>query len=245
LIALAAAAALAGATVQSATGFGFALIASPALFAVLSPYEAVSALLLMGLLLNVLVLMDRSGVARWRTIAPMLAFGVPGLAAGAALLSAVSKPVLQVAVGASVVVAAALQSRAEGRQPEPHEPSLGSAAAVGFTSGAMTTATSVSGPPIVLWLRAQGLPPAEVRASLAASFLALNLAGGVAVLVAGGADSLAEPDVLLPLLALVAIGHVVGARLFRRIDQDRFRSLVLALVVAAGVASAVAGLASL
>jgi len=37
-MALAAAAALVGAAVQSATGFGFALILSPALFAALEPY---------------------------------------------------------------------------------------------------------------------------------------------------------------------------------------------------------------
>jgi uncharacterized protein len=240
-MALAAAAALVGATVQSATGFGFALIAGPALFAVLSPYEAVSALLVLGLLLNVLMLVDRAGVPRWRTIAPMLAFALPGLAGGAALLSALPKADLQIAVGIAVVVAAVLQRRAV----TVHEPSLGSAAGVGLVSGALTTATSVSGPPIVLWLRAQGLAPSEVRASLAASFMVLNLTGAAALLVAGGAGKLADPGVLVPLLALVAVGHLVGLRAHSRLDQERFRSLVLGLVVAAGAASVVAGAVSL
>ena len=53
---LAAAAAFTGASVQSATGFGFALVLSPALFAVLEPFEAVWALLVLGLVLNLLVL---------------------------------------------------------------------------------------------------------------------------------------------------------------------------------------------
>jgi uncharacterized membrane protein YfcA len=48
-MALAAAAALVGAAVQSATGFGFALILSPALLTALDPYEAVTALLALGL----------------------------------------------------------------------------------------------------------------------------------------------------------------------------------------------------
>jgi uncharacterized protein len=245
-MALAAAAALAGATVQSATGFGFALIAGPALFAVLSPYEAVTALLLLGLLLNVLVLLDRAGRARWRTIAPMLGFALPGLAAGAAVLSALPKPALQIAVGLAVVVAALVQQRLEVRGAAPsHEPTLGSAAAVGLASGALTTSTSVSGPPIVLWLRAQALSPGELRASLAGSFLALNLAGAVALLLARGAGELAGPGLLLPLLGLVAVGHAVGARAHARLDQARFRSVVLALVLAAGTASAAAGLVSL
>ncbi len=49
MIALAAVAALVGAAVQSATGFGFALLLCPALFAVVDPYEAVTALLALGL----------------------------------------------------------------------------------------------------------------------------------------------------------------------------------------------------
>ena len=42
---LAAVAAFAGAFVQSATGMGFALVLSPALFAVMDPEEAVTAVL--------------------------------------------------------------------------------------------------------------------------------------------------------------------------------------------------------
>ena len=72
---LAAAAALLGAAVQSATGFGFALILSPALLAVLDPYEAVTALLVLGLALNLLVLFDGG------TPGPVLAGLVPVLAA--------------------------------------------------------------------------------------------------------------------------------------------------------------------
>jgi uncharacterized membrane protein YfcA len=45
---LAALAAFAGAFVQSATGMGFALVLSPALFAVMDPEEAVTAVLILG-----------------------------------------------------------------------------------------------------------------------------------------------------------------------------------------------------
>jgi uncharacterized membrane protein YfcA len=70
---LAAAATLAGAAVQSATGFGFALVASPALFAVLDPYEAVTAIAALGVALNVLVLADGGpGPVLWRGLVPLL-----------------------------------------------------------------------------------------------------------------------------------------------------------------------------
>ena len=50
-IALAALAVFVGAALQSATGFGFALVAAPVLFALLGPREAVTAGVLLGLVL--------------------------------------------------------------------------------------------------------------------------------------------------------------------------------------------------
>jgi uncharacterized membrane protein YfcA len=241
---LAAAATFAGASVQSATGFGFALVLGPALFAVVEPREAVSALLVLGLALNLLVLIGRDGrrAVRWRALRPALLAALPGLGLGVILLAALPKPALQVAVGVCVLVAAAVQLR------RPHvdartASSLPAASAVGFASGALTTSTSVSGPPLVLWLEAQGVSPEELRASLAAAFLALNLSGAAVVLAAAGEGDFAGPGLLAPLLALALLGHVAGARLFRRLDRQRFRSIALGLVVVAGAASVAAGLA--
>jgi hypothetical protein len=39
----------------------------------------------------------------------------------------------------------------------------------------------------------------------------------------------------------VVAGHAVGSRAFARIDADRYEPLLLAIVVAAGAASVVAG----
>jgi uncharacterized membrane protein YfcA len=240
---LAAVAAFAGAAVQSATGFGFALILGPAIFAVRGPEQAVSALLVLGFALNVLVLADgRRARVPWRWVVIALAAAVPGLVGGALILTALPKPALQAVVGVAVIVAALVQIWAR-PAPARHEPSVVSASAVGLTSGALTTATSVSGPPLVLWFEAQGLPPAEMRTSLSVCFLALNIAGAGALLAAGGTDGVVGPGLVLPLLGLVLLGHLLGARLFRRLDPRRFRALVLGLVLAAGAASLAAGVA--
>jgi uncharacterized protein len=240
-MALAAVAAFAGAAVQSATGFGFALVLSPALFAATDPVEAVTALLVLGLALNLLVLFERGRPEHvdWRALAPMLLAALPGLGLGAWALTQLSKEALQVAVGVAVIAAAGWQLR-QGRR-RPRVPAAAGWAA-GFVSGALTTSISVSGPPIVLWLEARGVRPEEFRASLAASFLVLNLAGGAVLLGAEGTSAL-DVGLVAPLLALVAVGYLLGAILFRRLDRERFFALVLVLVACTGVASVVAGLA--
>ena len=241
-MALAAVAAFAGAAVQSATGFGFALVLSPALFAVMEPVEAVTALLVLGLALNLLVLFEggRPQHVDWRALAPMLLAAVPGLAIGAVALTQLSKEVLQVAVGVAVIAAAGwqLRERARGHRPIPPAAAWGA----GFASGALTTSISVSGPPLVLWLEARRVRPEEFRASLAASFLALNLVGGVVLLAAEGTGAF-DAGAVAVLLALVVAGYALGALAFRRLDRERFFALVLALVAATGVASVLAGLA--
>ena len=231
---LAAVAALVGAAVQSATGFGFALVLSPALFAVMEPAEAVTALLALGAALNLLVLVEGHD-ARWSRLPPLLLPALPGLALGAVVLAALSREPLQIGVGVAVIAAALWQLRhraTAARVPAP---------AAGFLSGVLTTSISISGPPIVLWLEAQALSPAEFRATLAAVFLALNVAGWAVLGVAG--DATADLGELALLLALVVVGYALGALAFRRLDHERFYRIVLALVIVTGLASVVAGLA--
>ena len=241
-MALAAVGAFAGAAVQSATGFGFALVLSPALFAVMDdPVEAVTALLVLGLALNLLVLFEggRPEHVDWRALAPMLVAALPGLVVGAVALTELSKEVLQVTVGVAVIAAAGWQLRR--REGHTH---LSPAAAwgAGFASGALTTSISVSGPPLVLWLEARGVRPEEFRASLAASFLALNLAGGIVLLAAEGSGAF-DAGAVAALLVLVIAGYALGAVAFRRLDREKFFKLVLVLVALTGSASVVAGLA--
>jgi uncharacterized protein len=243
-MALAAGAALVGAFVQSTTGFGFALVLSPALFAVMDPVEAVMALLVLGVALSLLVLFERGRPEHvdWRALAPMLVAALPGLAVGAVALTQLSKEALQVAVGVAVVAVAAWQLRRRRRGGGRRRLSRGAGIGAGFVSGALTTSINVNGPPIVLWLEARGASPEEFRASLAATFLALDLSGGALLLVAQGSGSI-KLGTVAPLLGLVVAGYALGALAFRRLNRERFYTLVLALVACTGVASIVAGLA--
>ena len=65
-VALVAVAALVAAVVQAATGLGFALVLSPAVFALLEPESAVVAITVLGLALNGLVLFAERRRRRWR-----------------------------------------------------------------------------------------------------------------------------------------------------------------------------------
>jgi uncharacterized protein len=232
-MALAAVAAFAGAAIQSASGMGFALVLSPALFAVMEPEEAVTAVLLLGAALCLLVLIESRRVAT-HGLGRLLVPAVPGLLVGVVVLAVLSKQALQIGVGVAVIAAAAwqLRHRAAVRIP---------ATAAGFLSGVLTTSISVNGPPLALWLESQAVPPPRFRATLAAAFLILDIAGIGLIAAREGADVI-DPGRLGPLLACVLVGYALGAVAFRRLDAERFSTIVLSLVICTGVASVVAGL---
>lgn len=230
---LAALAAFAGAAVQSASGLGFALVLSPALFAVMDPEEAVTAVLLLGAALCVLVLIESHRVAT-HGLGRLLVPALPGLVGGVVLLALLSKQSLQIGVGVTVIAAAAwqLRHRAAVRIP---------AAVAGFLAGVLTTSLSVNGPPLALWLESQSVPPPRFRATLAAAFLILDIAG-VALIVSREGTDVVDLGELGPLLACVLAGYALGAVAFRRLDAERFSTVVLMLVVCTGLASVAAGI---
>jgi uncharacterized membrane protein YfcA len=240
---------LLGAAVQSATGFGFALISGPALVALLEPAQAVTALLVLGVVVNLLVLVGRrtEGAVRWPDVARVVVAALPGLAGGALLLGVVAKPVLQGVVGGGVLLAVAVQvwrRPPATSRPGPRRPPRGSAVAVGLLVGVLTTTTGTNGPPLVLWLERQRLAPADARRTISAVFLALNVLGAVALAAVGRGGAGARPVLLGVLLAGTVTGHLAGAAVFRRMDPARFRTAGLVLCTLAGlaaIASAVTG----
>lgn len=237
---------LLGATLQSATGFGFALVAGPVLFGALGSAEAVTTLLVVGAVLNALVLFGerRRPAVRWAELGTLLTAALPGLAAGVVIIGIASKAGLQVAVGIGVLVAVLLQVR------RPALPAGGPASsagtwprvAVGLTVGVLTTTTSTNGPPLVLWFQRLQLSTTAVRDSVTAAFLALNVLGAGTLVLLGGAGPALDPPLVAMLVLVAALGHQAGRFLFRRLDAARFRLAGLVLSTVAGVASIAAGL---
>ena len=223
---------------QSVTGFGFALFVVPVLTVVAGPKVAVVTMTAIG------VPLVAFNAVRWRrdiarAIALLLAgTAVVGMPVGVVLIRTANDRVLAAIVGAVVLILTLAIWR--GLAVPPGRPTL---IAAGVMSGALSTSVGTNGPPLVVALDAERLPPPPFRATLQTIFA---LEGSVAFLTfwAGG---LVTGDVLvataLGIPAAIA-GALAGDRLSARIDRARFRALVLltlALSGAAAVASAVLG----
>lgn len=231
----------AGATLQSAMGFGFALVAGPAVFAVTEPAEAITILLALGTALNLLIMLAerRPSEVRRGEVVRLLAWAAPGVVGGIFILIALSKPTLQVIVGFCVIAAVAVQARSP--RAEPNEGNPVGRAVAGVSAGTLTTTTATAGPPLVLFLQSTGARPEAFRDTMAAILLGLNVMGAVALAFAGGRAELPDLAILAVLIGMVVVGRSAGRILFDRIDPHTFVVAGLGLIVISGLASIVAG----
>jgi uncharacterized protein len=234
-VALAAFAVLLGAALQSATGFGFALVAAPILFALLGPREAVTAGALLALLANALTLATerRRPAVLVRDAGMLVGWALPGLALGALALRELPERPLSALVALAVLAALVGRVRSRGVAVRPrawHAP------VAGASSGALATSTSLSGPPLVFYLLARGAAPAAMRDTLAAVFVAQALLGLPALLATG---TFAVPGSIWALAAAALAGQLLGRRAFAWLHGERYeRAVVVLLAVTALVALA-------
>ncbi len=240
-VALAALAVLVGAALQSATGFGFALVSAPILFALVGPSAAVTTGVLLALVVNLLTLATerRRPAVLTREAAALVAWSVPGLAAGALALRELPERPLSALVALAVLAALALRVRARTRvlQLRPrrwHVPLAGAA------SGALATSTSLSGPPLVFCLLARGAAPLAMRDTLAAIFVAEALLAFPALVVSA---TFVVPAGIWALVGAALAGQLLGRRAFAWLHGERYELAVLVLLAVTALVALAASVA--
>jgi uncharacterized protein len=237
---IAAAAVAAGAALQSATGFGFSIVAAPLVFAVVEPEEAVGLLIVLGSLVNVLTLATEQRRPRpvWRECAVLLAFALPGAVAGVAVLRALDPVALQIAVTAGVIATLAARRLAGSAQT----PTWAGPAA-GLAAGALTTSTTTAGPPLIVYLLGRRLDPVRMRDTIPVCFLGLSVVGVIALAVTGTSGAVPDAGLVALLVPVVIAGHLAGRPLFAALLRSgRYEAVltsVLLVSVAGGLAVAV------
>jgi uncharacterized membrane protein YfcA len=237
-----------GAALQSATGFGFSLLSAPVLYAVLDPKPAVGLLAALGIVVNLLTLLTERRRPRplVREAVTLVGFALPGALVGVVVLRSLDAVALQLLLSVGVVATLAARHLATQRSAfvpvladGPRSRAPWAAPVAGFLSGALSTSTSTSGPPLLLHLLGRGARPSVVRDTLTACFVSLGLVTPLALLVTRTTEAVPERQHVLVLIPAVVVGHLAGRRLFAHLAHgDRYEVVVtgvLLVSVAAGL----------
>jgi uncharacterized protein len=223
-------AALLAGTVTGLTGFGLALISTPLLLFVYEPRVVVVLTTFFSIFINIAVVRDSWREARRPLAGAMFVPSAVGVVAGAEVLRLVDPVYIRLAVGVVVVFSALLLVR------EVRLPGAGTRwgpIVAGGTSGALSTATGLAAPPVVLLLSSRGLPKAEFRSTSALYFLGMSFVG-VAVLAVRGLIEGGDVRLSALLIPAAIVGKVLGTSLLRRFSERTFRAFSLGMVILTG-----------
>jgi uncharacterized membrane protein YfcA len=217
------------ALLQTATGFGFSLIAAPLLLLVYAPQTAIQLNIILGLAVSVIMLPRAAREADAALLRRMALGTLAGAPLGLAIFVSGNVVLLKgivaaLALGLAVLLAFRFQfARSRGRDY-----------GIGAASGLLTTSIGVPGPPLMLYFSGGQFTKQVARATTLTFFL-FAYGGSLAFQVAGSGFAEGVGAAVLLCLPLTLLGVAIGQLIFGFINQLVFVRMIWALLVATGL----------
>ncbi|WP_165366884.1 sulfite exporter TauE/SafE family protein [Aliivibrio finisterrensis] len=222
-----------GSFVQSAIGFGLAIVTAPLLF-LISPNYVPGPIVIVGLFLSIINAYKYKANVSFRGLGYAFLGRIPGSLLGGLLLYYVDAKLLSLWIGVVVLLAVAISLL-----PFRIEPNNSRMTIAGFFSGLFGTSSGIGGPPMALLLQHQEAN--LIRANLSAFFVVSSVIS-LAVQVPAGYMSLNHLYLTLPLLPASVIGYLVAMKVVDRIDKGTIRKVSLVMCSISGIAAIVLGM---
>jgi uncharacterized membrane protein YfcA len=223
--------------VMGLTGFGIALVAMAFLPWLMSPATAVVLLTLYALVFSLAVVVQLRRDLTPGALVDLLLGTLAGTPIGVWVLASLPVSALNRLIGLVLVAVVALElCRVMPRRLVGRAWALGT----GFLSGVLGGAVGTPGPPVIVYATTQGWSPRTVKANTMGFFIvnqAVILAGYWWVGLLTREVLSAATAFALPALA----GMGAGVALFGRLDAERFRRIVFAVLAVSGVLLLVRG----
>lgn len=215
-----------GCAIQTAVGFGMAVIAAP-LIMLLQPQWVPFVLTFTALTLSVMNAWHQRAHLQFSMVLPAAISRIPGTVVGAWFLVSISLAWLHLVVAICVllgVLVSLINIRFEATATR--------MSIAGFFSGFMGTTTSIGGPPMALVL--QHADPKTVRANLGFYFAYACVISMISYAITG----LLTWSVMLTCVSFfpsAVLGFALGKRLHGKVEGEHFRFVILFLCGAASL----------
>jgi uncharacterized membrane protein YfcA len=228
------------AIVRGYSGFGFSLLSITALSLIYPPAKVIPAIFLLEIAASLHLLPSIWKDVHWRSLAFLMAGALIGTPLGVYALANFPQAPMTLALACFVLLATALLWRGFALKTMPSgAATLGVGTATGLANGAF----GMGGPPVVLFYFASPAGNAAGRASLIAYFLFTDVVG-IAFLAREGLVTQQSGLLALIFLPALVLGVWLGSRSFKTADPARFRKIVLLVLAALAIITAVkAGMA--
>jgi uncharacterized membrane protein YfcA len=233
-IAVALIAAVLAGFISGLSGFGYALVSVPLLLLVFEPTTVIVVLAFVGIFTNILVVSDSFREVEVCAVASLLPWSALGLLAGVELLRLVEVVYIEFAAGSLVILFSVMLLR---NMSLPGISGVWGPVIAGGSAGIMSTSTGLGGPPIVMLFATRKLARDIFRATNATYFLVLGSLT-LSLLLVRGMVEWQHLQISALLVPAVVLGKTLGTWLARRLSGANFRTVTLAITLAAGCVGA-------
>jgi len=216
---------------HSLSGFGIALVAMALLPNLVGIQIATPMVALVAITIEIFLLIRYREALNLKAVRPLALSSILGVPIGVWALSGLDERVALVSLGV-VISGYAIYALLRLRLPELHNPLW--AWGAGLMAGILGGAYNTTGPPVILYGNCKDWPPAEFKSNLQGFFLVSSLFITISHALAGNFTPTVWRYYLWTLPA-IAVGILAGISLDRYLDPERFRRVVLVLLVIMGI----------
>ena len=218
-------AALAG-IVQGTVGFGFGMIAMGSISLWLTPKEAVPIVALLCLVVNLTLTWRLRSHLSWQRMSPLIWGSVVGVPIGVTLFTTLNPSLLGLGLGIALLVVCAQQLLTTPKPIDNQTSSRLWGTIAGLGSGILGGAFNTGGPPALMYVGVQPWSKEQTMATLQGLFL-VTCVLQIGLFIWNGTITTAEASRAMTLLLPVMLGVGFGQWMFQRIDQQKFRTILL------------------
>lgn len=214
------------------SGFGAALIFVPLASALVGPKIAVPLLLVVDFIAALGMIPDAWRKADRRDVAIMSIGGLIGVPIGVYVLTIMEPTALRWAIVVLVFALLALIMSGWKYRSEPTPPMT---VGVGLTSGLLSGAAQIGGPPVVAYLLGRAMNHHGVRANIVLYFAVQSVFSAISYF-AGGLITREVLTLAIVVTPVFAGAIWLGSHMFSRSDERFFRRVCFGLIAAAAIA---------
>lgn len=212
--------------IQSLTGFGFAIVSTPLLIMVYDPKEVVVILQVLSVILDTVFVFFIKENIDWKFLKPLLIGSIIGHPIGILIYLFIPVIGLKIFIATIILLFLAMTKLYTQKVQE----TTAKTSIVGCLSGILNTSTSMSGPPLILYLTASKRDKASLRATCIAYFTIINYFGIFSFFVAGKDFTFAISQSIY-ILPFCFIALWIGNKIFPYISQKVFNLIVFFMLL--------------
>ncbi|WP_019240875.1 MULTISPECIES: sulfite exporter TauE/SafE family protein [Bacillus] len=214
---------------QTSTGFGFSIMATPFLLLLFSPEEAVQITIILSLLISVSLIRKIRKEIDLVLLKRLTIGSIVGVPFGVAIFMTMNINTIKLGVSLILLLLTVLficQFKIKATNTRDF--------IVGGISGILTTSIGMPGPPLLLYFTGTNAKKEKIRATTLAFFLVIYFISLITQIIFTGTNKLVWESSLYA-IPVVCIGLYIGQILFTWISQKVFRIFTYVLLISTGV----------